>query len=535
MHTAAARNVSRLLRPAGRRRVLAALFVLSAVVLSTCGVTQAAEHAAMRAAMDSITEDELKQHVDTLADDVFEGREAGSRGGHAAATYLRKQLEKLGIEAAGPDGAWFQSFAGNYRNLIAVIRGSDPNLSDEYILVSAHYDHVGYGSRSTSYGPLGYIHNGADDNASGVAALLELIRALLRLPQSPSRSILIVFWDGEEQGLLGSRHWIANPTVPLDKVKLLINLDMIGRLREGKLEVSGTRTARGLRRLVSTINPSDSLWFEFRWDVRANSDHWPFFQQGIPHVQYHTGMHDDYHRPSDDVHLINSEGMREIVQLLFATVVKVADAPELSKFRAASRQESEYRRRRFERPLPALPPRLGITWDPDRDDAGKGVFVTGVDFASPAAAAKLQSGDRVVAVDGQPIDNADQLRAAVLLASGETTITVERVDSESPVELKADLPERPIRIGISWREDESEPGVVMITRVIAGSPAAAELRPRDRIYQVNGQDFVGSDELLDMLTSADDTLSLQIERRGRIETVELQLPTLPSSQDAVKP
>jgi Zn-dependent M28 family amino/carboxypeptidase len=131
------------------------------------------------------------------------------------------------LQPAGHDGAYFQLFGPGYRNILGIIPGSDPALSNQFVLISAHYDHVGYGTRRNSNGPIGYIHNGADDNASGTAAVLELVEAFQRLAIPPRRSVLFVLWDGEEKGLLGSLHWLSYPTVALENVRLMINLDMV--------------------------------------------------------------------------------------------------------------------------------------------------------------------------------------------------------------------------------------------------------------------------------------------------------------------
>src|SRR5262249_45517286 len=161
---------------------------------------------------------------------------------------------------------------GNYHNILAVVEGSDPQLRDEYVLIGAHYDHVGYGNARNSYGPFGMIHNGADDNASGVAGMLEVARAVAQLASRPKRSILFAFWDGEEKGLLGSQYWVEHPTVPLKSVTLAINADMIGRLRNATVTVYGVRTVRGLRRLVSHQNQIANLLLDFTWENKPDSD-----------------------------------------------------------------------------------------------------------------------------------------------------------------------------------------------------------------------------------------------------------------------
>ncbi len=179
-----------------------------------------------------------------------------------------------------------------------MLEGSDPDLKRDCILVGAHYDHVGYGTRRNSRGPWGYIHNGADDNASGVSGVLELAQAVTLLDSPPKRSILFALWDGEEKGLLGSKHWAAHPTVPLQDVVMAFNVDMIGRLRGNSVHVFGTRTARGLRRWASEANQLTDLLIDFSWELKANSDQFSFVERRIPTLMLHTGLHDEWHRPS---------------------------------------------------------------------------------------------------------------------------------------------------------------------------------------------------------------------------------------------
>ncbi len=296
---------------------------------------------AIREASNTITVGELKRHVDVLADDSFEGRQAGSRGGHAAGGYLVQFFEQSGLLGAGVDGSFFQPFGNGCRNILGLIRGSDPELQNQVILIGAHYDHVGYGNRRNSFGPTGYIHNGADDNASGTAALMELVQAFASLPEPPRRTVVFAAWDGEEMGLLGSKHWTAHPSITLESIKLVINLDMVGRLRERRLEVLGARTSWGLRQLVSRQNAESqvNLDLDFIWDIKENSDHHSFFAQGIPILMFHTGLHDDYHRPRDDAEKINSDGIQLVAQLAFFVALESADRDLGLEFRGDSRQE----------------------------------------------------------------------------------------------------------------------------------------------------------------------------------------------------
>jgi hypothetical protein len=363
-----------------------------------------------------------------------------------------KQLEPLGLSPAGDKGTYLQAFGDDWRNILAILPGNDPQLRDEVIVVGAHYDHVGYGSGGNSFGTIGKIHNGADDNASGTSVLMETIEALASSGLSARRSILFAFWDCEERGMYGSRHWIDHPTLPIDRVKLAITLDMVGRLRDGQLFVLGTRSGFGLRRLFSgdvsrppasspqgnsdTANP---LWLDFSWELHENSDHWSFLERRIPSVLFHSGLHKDYHRPSDDTDKINRDGMRDVSRYLLTALLRVANEDRLPTYRVGGWRETITMQRELERPLPRvtlsnwpvdLPrPRLGIGWREDAAEPGS-VFLTRVVPETPAAAAGLAVHDRIYELNGQPFRSPDEFQAAItaLLDAGtpEFPILIER-------------------------------------------------------------------------------------------------------------
>ena len=412
----------------------------------------AVNNALYAAAMESITADELYHNVEVLADDIYEGRASGSRGGHAAAQWLIQQLRSLKLTSDGTDGEYVQKFGDGCRNILVLRRGDDPQLRDEVVVVGAHYDHVGYGNSNNSFGPIGKIHNGADDNASGASVMLETIEAFAGSGMTTRRSILFAFWDGEERGMVGSRYWLSHPTLPVEKVKLNITLDMVGRVRDDRLYVLGSRSGYGLRRLFS--DPAgDSLALEFSWDVKANSDHWPFIEQRIPIALLHSGLHSDYHRPTDDVEKINRQGLQEVCRYLFASLVRIANEDRLPTFRDAVRRESERMRRSFEQPLP---PASLNHWPAD-----------------------------------QP----------------------------------------PPRLGISWREDDAEPGSVFLIRVVEGTPAAAaELKVGDRINELDGRRFPDAatfqHEVHSLLESSRAEFNMLVERRGQMRTVTVKMPSL---------
>jgi hypothetical protein len=534
-----------------RWRSAPCLCLIASAAIVLLPVTARAENRLLAAALDSITVDELHEHVDLLAADSLEGRAAGSRGGQAAARYIESRLGVLGIAPAGENGRFTQPFYGSYKNVLARIDGEDAALRNEWIVVGAHYDHVGYGTPQNSNGPIGYIHNGADDNASGVAVLLETIEAFWQLPQRPRRSILFAFWDSEEQGLLGSRHWVNQPTIPLAGVRLSLNCDMVGRLRNGRLELGGTRSGFGLRRLMASSTLPKDMWIHYDWELKENSDHWPFFQRDIPVVLLHTGMHEDYHRPSDDVERVNEEGMRDVAAYLFDLVYRSANADELPRFRAAARSEAPFTQRERERPLAPLPPRLGIAFrdaseadlegdrsrtDPVEDGAppspdaagpimAKGVVVTKVEPRSPAATAGLVVGDRVIAIGELEVSDERQFSRLVQSSPASTEITVLRQAGEEPVTLPLRLQGRPVKLGIAWRTDDAEPGAVYLSRVIPGSLAAQSgLRVHDRVYEIDGAAWSGTDafsKLLNDRLEMGGPFTLGVERFGRLLDLEI--------------
>jgi hypothetical protein len=503
------------------RSVLSGVLCFGVVVSTTA--LFAADAAFFSMATESITVADLRKHVQVLASDSLEGREAGSRGGKAAGAYLVQQLKRLGIEPAGSENSFSQFFGFDYRNILGLLPGSDPVLKKEYVVVCAHYDHVGYGKRTNSYGPYGYIHNGADDNASGTSGLLELIEAMTTVEPRPKRSLLFVFWDAEEKGLLGSEHWVESPTVELGKVQLAFNVDMIGRLRNQSVTVFGIRTAAGLRRLLAEQNIGDDLVLDFNRTIKRDSDHYPFIQSRIPAVMLHTGKHSDYHRPSDDSDKLNLNGMQQLTRLLFRTVYTAANSPNLNSFRQASRRESGTTERHFADSSSGNPRRLGVVWGDPADEKGV-VQISEIDPNSPAEKAGLKVGDRILEFANYQIDGRHNFGTVVLAAANESQIVVQRKGAKQPQTITVKLSGQPQRVGISWHVDDAEPGCVILAQIVSGSPAAiAGLKSGDRIYAVNGRNFKTSEEFLELVTGDETNLRLSVERKGRIRTAELTL------------
>ena len=425
-------------RERGPRRFLlplsAAVLFCCAWSVSVCAVETSSSY---RAALDSIKADELGQRVGKLADPAMEGREAGTRGGRAAGDYVADQYARLHLRAGG-EGGFFQPFDPNYRNVLAMLPGRDPKLRDQVIVVFAHYDHIGYGGRGLSLDAYGEVHPGADDNASGTAAVLGLAKAFTILAEPPKRSILFANWDGEEEGLLGSKHWVEHPTIPLNRVVAGLNLDMVGRLRDHRLIMIGSRSGCGWRRLLSTHNDGAGFRIDFPWGVRADADHYSFFEHDVPVLLFHTGLHKDYHRATDLAKFINNRGLMDITKMLFGVVYDLANGPATPAFRAAARYETPETEKSLLDQAAKPAERLGVGWIEDAAAAG-GVLVSSVAPGSPADRAGVRVGDCIVQVAGRKILSDDDFFGAVSEAASPASLLVKRPGEKKPLELSAAL------------------------------------------------------------------------------------------------
>lgn len=279
----------------------------------------------------------VESDIAYLASRPLGGRAAGTRGGALAAAFLARRYDSLGLRPAFPatctagrscDRSYFQYFragAGQAQNVGAIIDGTNPILRDEYILIGAHYDHLGTIAPDVPDGyPGRVLHPGADDNASGTAGTLELARRLIAM--RTRRSILLVNFDAEEEGLIGSGVMVGKPPVPLRSVVLMVNLDMIGRLRDDHLIAEGT-TSANVHALVDTASRNRGIQVEWDSSINDRSDQWSFTSEGIPAVELFTGFHRDYHRSTDLASLINVPGLYRIVDIAESIVRTAADKP----------------------------------------------------------------------------------------------------------------------------------------------------------------------------------------------------------------
>ncbi|MFV1959779.1 MAG: M20/M25/M40 family metallo-hydrolase, partial [Planctomycetota bacterium] len=271
------------------------------------------------------------------------------------------------------------------RNVVGFLPGRDPLLAREVLLLGAHYDHVGLG-RFGSLGGTGRIHPGADDNASGTAAVLELAEWFAVPAHRPRRSLLFVLFSGEEKGLLGSRHYVEHPVVPLDDTVAMLNLDMVGR-SQGRLHVGGVGTGWGLEALVRLANETYGFDLSTRSSGVAPTDSMVFFRRHLPVLFFFTGMHGDYHRPSDTADRIDYASQVRVTLLALDVARALADGDERLVY--------------TEPPPPKQRPVLGIRLD--RTPETRGVLLAGVIPKGPAARAGLRAGDVIVALAGHVV------------------------------------------------------------------------------------------------------------------------------------
>jgi hypothetical protein len=352
-------------------------------------------------------------------------REAAERGAPAV---LTTDLEPRMVEA---------------RNVVALLPGSDPTLAREVMVLGAHYDHLGLGGDGSLAPDAREVHNGADDNASGTAALIEIAARLTGMEGGPSRSVLFLAFTGEEKGLWGSGHYVKEPLLPLENTVAMMNMDMVGRLRENTLTVYGTGTAREWEDLLEEANQAQPEPFELAFieDGFGPSDHSSFYGADIPVLMLFTNTHAEYHRPEDDWDLINREGLERIAAFGTDLVREVAGwesspAMALTFVEGAGNPHGGAMASDEDAP-PSRGYGAYMGTIPDMTPQDFGVRITGVREDSPAEKAGLRGGDVIVEFGGREItdlyaytyalrDHApgDEVEVVVLREEGRVTLTV---------------------------------------------------------------------------------------------------------------
>jgi hypothetical protein len=284
-------------------------------------------------------------------------------------------------------------------NVVAYLEGNDPQRKEDYIIIGAHYDHLGMGgpgSSSRKPDTTG-VHNGADDNASGIAALIEIAEKLAGIPDRPSNSYVFIAFGAEEMGLLGSKYYADNPLLPLDHARMMINMDMVGRLRDRQVQVGGVGTALESEDIVLQGAWKDSLRISTTREGYGASDHSSFYAKDLPVLFVTTGAHTDYHTPEDDVDRINLEGMVRISNYVSDIAMYVDQLEEPLTFQEAG-PKVQYAGRRSRRIA------LGIMPDFTDNDDSPGMRVDFVTPGKPAHKGGMQKGDFIMAIEGKPIN-----------------------------------------------------------------------------------------------------------------------------------
>jgi aminopeptidase YwaD len=352
----------------------------------------------------------ILDQVRLLSAPEMEGRGSGTPGADRAAAHISGVLREAGLAPAGDGGSFLQAFSvpsgaplgspAGTANVIGILPGRDPRLRSEAIVVGAHYDHLGRGGHaSLALDQRDTIHHGADDNASGTAAMLALARAFAAMGGAP-RTLVFVAFSGEEMGLLGSRHYSKNPAWLLERTVLMLNLDMVGRLRHQRLYVGGVDSGTGLREVLTEAARDLPLSLELRGDPWAPSDHSTFYQAGRPVLFFFTGVHADYHRPSDTWEKINASGLATVATLAARVIgaVAVADSPpQYVKLEAPPGQHRVF---------------FGIV--PEFAEADRpGVQVGDVRPGSPADNSGVRTGDLIVRFAGVDVKTLEDLTLAL--------------------------------------------------------------------------------------------------------------------------
>jgi len=397
-----------------------------------------------------LPEPHVAEDVAYLASDALGGRLVGTPGADSAAEYIARRFAKAGLQR--PQAGWFQEFTvspesqqaqkagiggATGRNVIGLLPGRDKKRRDEVIVVGAHYDHLGGGL----FGALdpdsaGKPHNGADDNASGVATMLEVAQ---RLAQSrPDRTVVFVAFTGEELGLLGSAWYVRNPVAPMARTTAMINFDMVGRLTNDRLIIYGTETAKEFPALLDSLNRTAGFDLKGRGDGYGPSDQSSFYAVKLPVLHLFTDLHEDYHRATDDAERLNVPGMLRIAEFATALVRNLGDRRTPLTF--------------VDQPPPQQVAAPGQTRSagygaylgsvPDMAGDVTGVKLSGVRGGSPAEKAGMQRDDIITKIGDADVADLQGMTDALRLHKPGDVVDIVVLRGGQPVTLKVTLGSR---------------------------------------------------------------------------------------------
>ncbi len=391
-----------------------------------------------------ISVEQIQKHIQYLASDELKGRGTNTEDEKKAAEYIAKKFKEYKLQPMGDNNSYYYTFHFRKRKnphdtstigmpeLTGInVIGYLDNKADKTVVIGAHYDHLGLGYEHNSLDPSpeGKIHNGADDNASGTAGVIELARYFSKNNKFKSYNFLFIAFSGEELGLIGSKKWTENPTYPLNKIYFMINMDMIGRLNDStqKVVIYGVGTSNQWVPIIGKVNQ------QFNFNIKKDSsgigpsDQTSFYLKDIPVLHFFTGQHSDYHKPSDDADKINYKGEAKILEYVVKLIENTAEQKEPMKFQktvAPKENKSSFK------------VTLGIM--PDYTYDGKGVKVDGVSPNKPAEKAGIQKGDIIIQLGEYVIDNIQSyMQTLSKFKKGQNTkVKVKRGDKEVVMDIR---------------------------------------------------------------------------------------------------
>lgn len=398
---------------------------------------------------------DVTKDVSTLASDQMEGRETGTKGEQMAADYIVLRFGQVGLAPKGEEGTWFQEFEAeekpnphgkgdghghgkgdghdhnhdhaNHAAKGKMVKGKNvigylDHGAKTTIVIGAHYDHLGFGAEGSLHAGEKAIHNGADDNASGVAAMIQLAKKLRHT--NKSNNYLFIAFSGEEKGLWGSNWFCKHPTIDLSTVNYMINMDMVGRLSDEKeLAINGTGTSPTWTGLLSAL-PKNGLKLVTSEGGVGPSDHTSFYLQDIPVLHFFTGQHADYHKPTDDINKVNFHGIVAVTEYINSIITSLDDDEKL-KFTKTKDEDSKK--------APEFSVTLGVM--PDYMYSGDGMRIDGIIDDRPAQKAGILKGDIVTQMGDVAVkDMRSYMEGLSQFQKGDkATVTIKRGDEVKKV------------------------------------------------------------------------------------------------------
>jgi len=349
----------------------------------------------------AFSQEKILQDIKALASEEMEGRGVGSHGIDKAANYIANAFQKAGLKPGSDDNSYFQEWSEDIdglgkqirlKNVIAILPGSNPKLKNESVVISAHYDHLGYGWPDVKEGNKSKLHPGADDNASAIAVMLELVR-IAGSSWQPERTIVFVAFTAEELRSLGARHYVKNyKTYPAKNAIAAINMDTIGRLGDAPITVFGSGSATEWKHLFRGVGFVTGIKIKSVADDPGGSDQIAFHEIGVPAVQFFGSVHADFHSPGDTVDKLDMKGILKVTSVLKESIDYLAARPEplTSTLQIGTNKKSK----------PALQGRrVSLGTIPDFNFTGPGILITGTTENSPAEKAGLKEGDIITKIN----------------------------------------------------------------------------------------------------------------------------------------